>query len=100
MTEELPCTIILQSEASSGATKEEIRKRLEGSDVQDKCDAMREMIVQMSNGANLQQLVMTVIRFCINVESHELQKLIMLYWELVPKHDESGKLLSEMILVW
>eukprot|EP01138_Halocafeteria_seosinensis_P015246 gb/GECG01015561.1/.p1 GENE.gb/GECG01015561.1/~~gb/GECG01015561.1/.p1 ORF type:complete len:1031 (+),score=153.84 gb/GECG01015561.1/:1-3093(+) len=99
MTEELPCTIILRSEASSGASKEEIRKSLEGSDVQQKCDAMREMIVQMSNGANLQQLVMTVIRFCINVESHELQKLIMLYWELVPKHDESGKLLSEMILV-
>ena len=43
---------------------------------------------------------MTVIRFCITVENHTLQKLLMMFYECVRKYDASGKLLPEMILVW
>ena len=42
---------------------------------------------------------MTVIRFCINTEHHEFKKLLMLFWEIVPKYDSEKKLLPEMILV-
>jgi len=42
---------------------------------------------------------MTVIRFCINQEDHQIKKLLMLYWEIVPKYGPDGKLMAEMILV-
>jgi coatomer subunit beta len=38
-------------------------------------------------------------RFCINCDDHTIKKLLMLYWELVPKYAPDGKLLPEMILV-
>jgi coatomer subunit beta len=38
-------------------------------------------------------------RFCINQEDHQIKKLLMLYWEIVPKYSIDGKLLPEMILV-
>lgn len=45
------------------------------------------------------RMLMTVIRYCINTENHELKKLLMLFWEIVPKYDSNRKLLPEMILV-
>ena len=40
-----------------------------------------------------------ILRFCINSDDHTIKKLLMLYWELVPKYSPDGKLLPEMILV-
>jgi coatomer subunit beta len=45
------------------------------------------------------RVLMTVIRFCINCDDHQIKKMLMLYWELVPKYGADGKLLPEMILV-
>lgn len=38
-------------------------------------------------------------RFCITQEDHMIKKLLMLYWEIVPKYSADSKLLPEMILV-
>ncbi len=48
----------------------------------------------------MSKLLMTVIRFCITVEDHELKKLLVYFWECVKKYDASGHLKPEMILVW
>mmetsp|Transcript_6230 Transcript_6230/g.26099 ORF Transcript_6230/g.26099 Transcript_6230/m.26099 type:complete len:924 (+) Transcript_6230:252-3023(+) len=53
----------------------------------------------MLDGEHLPKLLMTVIRFCINTDNHELKKLLMLFWEIAPKYDADHKLLPEMILV-
>lgn len=42
---------------------------------------------------------MTVIRFCITCDDHQLKKLLQLYWEIVPKTSADNKPLPEMILV-
>ena len=34
--------------------------------------------------------------FC---QDHTIKKLLYIFWEIVPKRDSSGKLLTEMILV-
>jgi hypothetical protein len=49
---------------------------------------------------DMSKLLMTVIRFCITVEDHELKKLLVYFWECVKKYDASGHLKPEMILVW
>jgi coatomer subunit beta len=41
----------------------------------------------------------TIIRFVMPVDDHTIKKLLLLYWEIVPKRSDDGKLLHEMILV-
>ena len=62
--------------------------------------AVKKCILMILNGEDMSKLLMTVIRFCITVEDHELKKLLVYFWECVKKYDASGHLKPEMILVW
>ena len=42
---------------------------------------------------------MTVIRYCLPSNDHQIKKLLLIFWEIVPKRGPDGKLLHEMILV-
>ena len=42
---------------------------------------------------------MTIIRFLLPSNDHTLKKLLLIFWEIVPKTSTDGKLLQEMILV-
>lgn len=42
---------------------------------------------------------MTIIRFVLPLQNHTIKKLLLIYWEIVPKVSADGKLLQEMILV-
>lgn len=53
----------------------------------------------MLDGEPMPKVLMTVIRFCINTDHHELKKVLMLFWEIAPKYGVDSKLLPEMILV-
>ncbi len=61
--------------------------------------ALKAAVLLMLDGDSLPKVLMTVIRFCINTDHHELKKLLMLFWEAVPKYNAEHKLLPEMILV-
>ena len=60
---------------------------------------MKSAILAVLAGEPMPRVLMTVIRYCITQEDHELKKLLMLYWEVVPKYGADGKLITEMILV-
>jgi coatomer subunit beta len=79
--------------------QEDILKQLEDSDDRIKVRALKSAILMMLGGEPMPRILMTVIRFCINTEHHEFKKLLMLFWEIVPKYDSEKKLLPEMILV-
>lgn len=51
------------------------------------------------NGERLPGLLMTIIRFVLPLQNHTIKKLLLIYWEIVPKVSSDGKLLQEMILV-
>lgn len=53
----------------------------------------------MLNGERLPGVLMTIIRFVLPLQNHMLKKLLLVYWEIVPKTSAQGKLLQEMILV-
>jgi coatomer subunit beta len=78
----------------------EITADLESQEVGKKVSALKKTIMLVLTGEEMPRLMMTVIRYCITVEDHTLQKLLMLYYECVRKYDSAGKLLPEMILVW
>mmetsp|Transcript_10254 Transcript_10254/g.21075 ORF Transcript_10254/g.21075 Transcript_10254/m.21075 type:complete len:956 (-) Transcript_10254:55-2922(-) len=102
------CSFTLPSDLSQGGLPGEadICKDLEDSDPAVKRAALKSAIMAMLGGEALPKVLMQVIRFCINTEDHQLKKLMMLYWEVVPKYQpqsagskEKPKLLPEMILV-
>ena len=43
--------------------------------------------------------LMTIIRFVLPSQDHMIKKLLLIFWEIVPKTSGDGKLLQEMILV-
>merc|ERR1719215_676851 len=101
------CTFTLAPDATAGGlpSQEEISKDLESNDDKVKCFALKAAIMAMLSGESMPKVLMQVIRFCINTDDHQLKKLMMLYWEVVPKYSpelgQNGKrqLLPEMILV-
>ena len=57
------------------------------------------MIKLLLNGERLPGLLMTIIRFVMPSQNHTIKKLLLIFWEIVPKTTPDGKLLQEMILV-
>ena len=47
----------------------------------------------------MQSLLMTVIRFVMPQQDHTIKKLLLIFWEVVPKYTADGKMMQEMILV-
>ena len=116
MATEGPCSLIVNKDVlfgtESGSGKggkgdrgtgikvEEIRKKLETGNVEQKIDAMKQIIVATVNGERYPQLLMVIIRFVMPESDHYLKKLLFAYWECVEKVDpKTGKLRPEMILV-
>lgn len=106
-----PCTVLISSDGKLSAVDlATLRADLESKDIQKKRNAVKSAIIQMSNGKDMSDLLMTVIRFCVTVDDHELTKLLHMYcnyymhsfysyWECAQKCDENGELKPEMILV-
>ena len=97
---EVNCTVLLPPDiAGEPRLEEDIMASLESPKVGDKINALKEAISLILQGEHLPRVLMSVIRFCITQEDHFLKKLLMIYWEIVPKYDGETKLLPEMILV-
>ncbi|VAH76302.1 unnamed protein product [Triticum turgidum subsp. durum] len=77
----------------------EIKADLEGSDVAAKVEAMKRAIMLLLNGETLPTLFITVVRYVLPSEDHTIQKLLLLYLEIIDKRDAAGRVLPEMILI-
>lgn len=64
-----------------------------------KTAALKKVIQLILNGERLPGILMTVIRFVMPLEDHTIKKLLLVFWEIVPKTTSDGKLLQQMILV-
>mmetsp|Transcript_7656 Transcript_7656/g.21490 ORF Transcript_7656/g.21490 Transcript_7656/m.21490 type:complete len:96 (+) Transcript_7656:495-782(+) len=85
------CTVLLNTDKQNLVSQEEILKQLEDSNDKMKVKALKSAILMMLGGEPIPRILMTVIRFCINTEHHEFKKLLMLFWEIVPKYDSEKK---------
>lgn len=77
----------------------QLRNDLEKGDPKTKAEALKKTIQLMLNGEKFPSLLMTIIRFVLPLQDHTLKKLLLIFWEIVPKTTQDGKLLQEMILV-
>ncbi|XP_051221207.1 coatomer subunit beta-2-like [Lolium perenne] len=94
-----PCTLMIHFEKGSAAMANVINSDLEGSDVAAKTEAMKRAVMLLLNGETLPKLFLTVVRYVLPSEDHTVQKLLLLYLEIIDKRDPAGRVLPEMILV-
>uniref|UniRef100_A0A2P2I4G7 Coatomer subunit beta n=1 Tax=Hirondellea gigas TaxID=1518452 RepID=A0A2P2I4G7_9CRUS len=97
---ELPCYTLLQGPSDTELPSEMIlRQELENGDITTKISALKKTIQLIISGEKLPGILMTVIRFVMPLEDHTIKKLLLVFWEIVPKTTPEGKLLQEMILI-
>lgn len=63
-------------------------------------DALQKLIFLILNGEKFPpSMLMAIIRYILPVQDHQIKKMLLIFWEIVPKRGPDGKLLHEMILV-
>ena len=72
---------------------------LEKGDLRVKTEALKKVIQQILNGEKMPSLLMVIIKFLMPLDDHTIKKLLLIFWEIVPKTGQDSKLLQEMILV-
>ncbi|KAK3029192.1 hypothetical protein RJ639_038744 [Escallonia herrerae] len=96
---EKSCSLLIYFDKGTPALANEIKEALEGNDVPAKIDAMKKAIMLLLNGETLPQLFITIVRYVLPSEDHTVQKLLLLYLEIIEKTDAKGRVLPEMILI-
>lgn len=98
---ELPCYTLIQVPSDMEMPSEmAIKESLEKGDAKTKVETLKKLILMILNGEKCSQsLLMFVIRFCLPMQDHQMKKMLLIFWEIVPKTSGEGKLLHEMILV-
>lgn len=96
---EKSCSLLVHFDKGTPAIANEIKEALEGNDVPAKVDAMKKAIMLLLNGETLPQLFITIVRYVLPSEDHTIQKLLLLYLEIIDKTDGKGRVLPEMILI-
>lgn len=96
---EKTCTLLVHFDKGTPALANEIKEQLEGHDTELKVDAMKKAVMLLLNGETLPTLFITIVRYVLPSEDHTIQKLLLLYLEIIDKTDAKGKILPEMILI-
>ncbi|GAU98193.1 hypothetical protein RvY_09372 [Ramazzottius varieornatus] len=97
---EAPCFTLITYPADTDApTEQQLKSDLEKGDNKQKTEALEKIIRLMLSGEKFPNILMTIIRFVLPSQDHTIKKLLLLFWEIVPKTHPDGKLLHEMILV-
>ncbi|XP_059641322.1 coatomer subunit beta-1-like [Cornus florida] len=96
---EKSCTLLVHFDDGTPALANEIKGSLEGNDMHAKIDAMKKSIMLLLNGETIPQLFITKVRYVLPSDDHTIQKLLLLYFEMMEKTDSGGKVLQEMILI-
>ncbi|XP_043486142.1 coatomer subunit beta [Polistes fuscatus] len=97
---EQPCYTLINMPTDTEPLNElQLKQDLEKGSVPIKIEALKKTIYMILSGERLPGLLMTIIRFVLPLQDHTIKKLLLIFWEIVPKTSPDGKLLQEMILV-
>ena len=94
---ERSCSLLVHVERPESA--QAIKEALEGGDPAAKAAAMKNVISQLLNGESLPSVFITIVRYVLPSEDHTVQKLLLLYLEIIEKTGANGHILPEMILI-
>ncbi|KAF6039763.1 COPB1 [Bugula neritina] len=93
-------TLIANPQEGDFPNDQDLKQMLEKGKVGDKKEAIKKLIHMVLGGERVgASLLMHVIRFAMPTKDHELKKLLLIFWEVVPKYTPDGKMMHEYILV-
>jgi coatomer subunit beta len=96
---DLPCyTLISGAEDEELMSEQDMKNAFEKGNLDQKVLGLKHCIKGMLKGEKYPMLLMFIIRFLLPMKDHIIKKLLLIYFEIVPKTAE-GKLLPQMILV-
>lgn len=72
------CTFLVSSDKAQASGKD-IREALESSNDEAKVDALQKAIAALLAGEQLPSLFITIVRYVLPSENHQVQKLLLLY---------------------
>jgi coatomer subunit beta len=98
-TEAAIYTVIYAGDDKDEPTASDLKTALESPRDDVKIATMKKLLLLMLNGDSLPSILMHVIRFIMPSKNKHLKKLLLVYWEICPKHNPDGKLKQEMILM-
>ncbi|PZC80086.1 hypothetical protein B5X24_HaOG215427 [Helicoverpa armigera] len=97
---EQPCYTLINFPTDSEPYNEmQLKLDLEKGDIKKKIEALKKTIGIILSGEKIPGLLMIIIRFVLPLQDHMIKKLLLIFWEIVPKTTPDGKLMQEMILV-
>lgn len=96
---EQPCYTLISTPDSDYPSQDQLRKELEIGDIKAKIEALKKVIYIILNGEKIPGILMAVVKFVLPLQDHNVKKLLLIFWEIIPKTSPDGKLLHEMILV-
>ncbi|XP_017774158.1 PREDICTED: coatomer subunit beta [Nicrophorus vespilloides] len=97
---EQPCYTLINMPSDSEPYNEmQLKIDLEKGDTKTKIEALKKVINMILAGERMPSVLMTIIRFVLPLQDHTIKKMLLIFWEIVPKTSADGKLLQEMILV-
>ncbi|GIY28447.1 coatomer subunit beta, partial [Caerostris extrusa] len=97
--EQICYTLISAPNDTEQPNEMQLKQDLEKGDIKTKIEALKKTIHLILNGEKFPTILMTIIRFVLPLQDHTIKKLLLIFWEIVPKTTPDGKLMQEMILV-
>lgn len=93
------CYLIIDYDVQSPPTSAEISKLLEKGNEEEKIDAMKTLILMILQDEHFPRMIMTVVQHAMRVDSKEMKKLLMIYWESIEKTNSDGTIKDEMVML-
>lgn len=93
------CYLIIDYDVQSPPSSAEIAKLLEKGNEEEKVDAMKTLILMILQDEHFPRMIMTVVQHAMRVDSKEMKKLLMIYWESIEKTNPDGTIKDEMVML-
>ncbi|XP_065827598.1 coatomer subunit beta-like [Oscarella lobularis] len=92
-------TLLNVSDDSETPNEMQLRQDLQKGDTSTRIATVKTIIQMILNGEKMPGLLMPMIQYAMPTDDHLMKKLLLVFFEIVPKTQPDGKLLHEMILV-
>lgn len=93
------CYLIIDYDVQSPPNSTEIAKLLEKGSEEEKIDAMKTLILMILSDEHFPRMIMTVVQHAMRVDSKEMKKLLIIYWETIEKTNPDGTIKDEMVML-
>lgn len=93
------CYLIIDYDVQSPPSSTEIAKLLEKGNEEEKLDAMKTLILMILQDEHFPRMIMTIVQHAMRVDSKEMKKLLMIYWESIEKTNPDGTIKDEMVML-